>query len=381
MDKIEKIKIWIFTAIIMPLVMPSCVRNDMDDCPATAVYSLTYEYILNPEETDKFVNLDKLFIYVFEKTTGECILMTTETGPFPSDYSYSLHLYPGEYDIITWGYDWPDNDPSQKATTVIPDIVAGVWGVPGTGTKIEEARLILEALGTSGKDGVVNTFNKRMEDTFYGEVHTVIEDLFHSKTDMLPLINLTNQVRIIFEDITTAERQNQVTVKITDKNGAYYFYKSASNNPVYDASYDKIEYRPYAVYRTDSILNKDPIVTGNIRGAGLDSVLVVDFSLLRLFKNEDPFNTSFSDARLVIEWTDGDGKRYGEGGDAAGLVFSLTDLLGSGLQKMGLPYNQESLDKLNRWEIRLNLQDAYMTGTVNVLGWEVEAKNESAGLL
>jgi hypothetical protein len=353
----------------------------MEDCPATVVYSLVYEYTLNPDETDHFTDLDRIYVYVFEKKTGECVLMDTKTGPFSSDFRYTLSLFPGEYDIITWGYDWPDNDPSQRMTTVIPDIKVGIWGEPGTGTKLSDARLILAGLEKDGKDGVMNTVDSRIENTFYSETQAGIDDVYESHTDTVQLINLTNQVRIIFEDMTTARLQNSVTVKITDKNGAYYFYQGGlSDNPVYDASYDRVAYLPCAVYKTDSVLNKDPIVTRDFRTAGLDSVLVVDLSVLRLFKNSDPFITSYPNAYLVIEWEDDNGTRFGEGGDNPGLMISLTDLLGAGLEKSGKAYTQENLDKLNRWEIKMNLQETYVTGTVNVLGWEVHVVNVAGGL-
>jgi hypothetical protein len=307
--------------------------------------------------------------------------MDTETGPFPSDYRYFLSLFPGEYDIITWGYDWPDNDPSQKMTTVVPDIVVGIWGAAGTGTKIDEARLILEELKTNGNDGLINTFSSNIENTFYGESHAKIATLYDSQTDTVPLINLTNKIRIIFEDMRTAKNQNKVSVKITDKNGAYYFYKSMSDNPMYDESYDKIEYLPYAIYKTDSILNKDPIFTKDFAGAGLDSVLVADFSVLRLFKNDDPFARDYPDAFLMIEWTGEEGEVHGIGGEEPGLVYSLSELLRAGAVRLGFADNQRALDRINRWEIKLNLQETYMTGTVNVLGWEVQAKNVTGGLL
>jgi hypothetical protein len=354
----------------------------MEECPATAVYSLVYEYTLNPDEVDRFTDLDRLYIYVFEKKTGECIFMDTEAGPFSSDYKYFLNLFPGEYDIITWGYDWPDNDPVQQKTTFVPDIVVGVWGVSGTGTKLSEARLILEELNTDGKDGLYNTVSGNIENTFYGESHARIESLYDLRTDTVPLLNLTNKVRIIFEDVTTANTQDNVSVRILDKNGAYYFYKALSDNPAYDESYDKIEYLPNAIYRTDSILNRDPYITNTFKGAGLDSVLVADFSILRLFKNDDPFFTSFTDTYIVFEWLDGEtGVRYGIGGDEPGLVISMTQLLSAGLGKMGRTYNQQNLDKINRWEIRLDLYETYMTGTIHVLGWEVQIKNVTGGLL
>jgi hypothetical protein len=149
---------------------------------------------------------------------------------------------------------------------------------------------------------------------------------------------------------------------------------------MYDASYDKIEYLPCAIYRTDSILNRDPILTDTYKGSGLDSILVTDFSTLRLFKNDDPFWTTFSDAYLVFEWVDENGVKYGVGGDYPGLTISLTELLGAGLVKMGRTYSQRELDKINRWEIRMDLWETYMTGVIHVLGWEVQIKNVTGGL-
>jgi hypothetical protein len=331
----------------------------MEECPASAVYALSYGYTLNPDEIDRFTDIDRLYIYVFEKTTDECVYMDTQTGPFPSDYRYYLNLFPGEYNIITWGYEWPVNDPSQKMTTVIPDIVVGIWGTSGTGTKIDNARLILEELTSNGKDGLYNTVNKQLENIFYGEMQVKIDDLYSLRNDTVSLINLTNKIRIIFEDVSGTQN-NDVSVRIIDKNGAYYFYKSLSDNPVCDASYDKIEYLPCEVSRTGSALIKD-------------------FSTLRLFKNDDPWMPD--NAYLVFEWVDGSGVTYAEGGDKPSLTISLTELLRKGLEAQGLTYCQRELDKMNRWEIKLdNLNDTYVTGRINVLGWDVWVQTVTGGL-
>jgi hypothetical protein len=150
---------------------------------------------------------------------------------------------------------------------------------------------------------------------------------------------------------------------------------------MYDFSYDKIEYFPYARYRTDSILYYDPIVTQRVTPGQPDSVLVADFSVLRLFKNEDAFATNFPDSYLIIEWTDEDGTRFGEGGTEPGLTISLTELLGAYLSKSGRDFSQTTMDRYNRWEIKLNLAETISTGIVYVCDWEVQYKNVTGGLL
>jgi hypothetical protein len=332
-------KIGLLLCVNLMLIMQGCVGNGLDECPDAIRYSLAFRYTLHTDEYDRFYDdVDKMFVYVFDATTGVCVYIDTTTmlAPFDKDYSYSLPLNVGKYNIITWGWGRNAGDLSLKGNTaVIPEIVPGQ-------TSINDARLLLEERLSDG----------RLEKTFYGELRNVEVPAFISRIDTIPLLNLTNQIRIVIPDARTAAEQDNISLSIVGDNGAYYF-NSENNAPDIDVARGAVTYAPYAIYRTDSILLRDPIYLSEIyTGSGKDSMLVVEISTLRLMQYDTNMN-------LIL--------RTGTGADSREIKFSLIELLRAGISS-NVQYN---LDKYYRWQILFNYKSTFTTVTISSLDWRV----------
>jgi hypothetical protein len=324
----------LYLCVLFLTVSQGCVKNDLEDCPDAIRYALAFKYTLHTDEgKDRFYkDVDKMFVYVFDVATGLCVYADTVTliAPFKEDYTYPLSLNVGKYNIITWGWGRNDGDNMLKiSTAVVPAIIPGE-------TSIDEARLLLEEKICDG----------RLEKTFYGEIRDVNVPAFISRVDTISLMNLTNQIRIIIEDAVTAKLQDDISISIVGDNGAYYF-NSSDNAPDRDPVKGRVTYLPYKIYRTDSILVADPIYVESVYpGTGLDSMLIVEISTLRLIQNND-------NMQLVIK----NGNNYER-------RFLLLNIL-QGLT----PPIQYNLDKYYRWQLSYNILNTYSSIEVWVMNW------------
>lgn len=328
-----------FLCAVFMLIVQGCVRSNLDDCPDAIRYSVAFKYTLHThtEGSDRFYDdVDKMYIYVFDAGTDICVYADTVKmlAPFGNDYSYPLPLNVGKYNIITWGWGRNTGDLSLKRNTaVIPAVIPGQ-------TKIDQARFLLEEKIIDG----------RLEKTFYGELRNVDVPTFVSRIDTMPLMNLTNQIRVVIPDARTAAEQDRLSVYITGDNGAYHF-KSGDNAPGVDGVKGTVTYLPYISYRTDSILKADPISQEKpYEGTGLDSMLVVEISTLRLVQSD-------ANMKLCL--------------DIMGsplIRLPLLDLLQSGIFS-DIQYN---LDKYDRWQVELsNYNSTSTTVKVSVMDWHI----------
>jgi hypothetical protein len=324
----------LYVCVVFLIITQGCVKNDLDDCPDAIRYALAFKYTLHTEGKDRFYNdVDKMFVYAFDAATGLCVYADTVTAlaPFEEDYTYPLFLNVGEYNIITWGWGRNDGDNMLKISTAVVPVI-----IPGE-TSIDEARLLLEEKICDG----------RLEKTFYGEIRDVNVPAFLSRVDTISLMNLTNQIRVIIKDAVTTEIQDAISISIVGDNGAYYF-NSSGNAPNHDAVKGRVTYLPYKIYRTDSILVADPIYTETVYpGTGLDSMLIVEISTLRLIQNNE-------NMQLVMK----NGNMYER-------RLSLLDMLQSGLQS---PI-QSNLDKYYRWQLSYNILNTHSSVEVWVMNW------------
>ena len=342
--------------------MQGCVTNNLDDCPEAIRYAIAFKYTLHTEESDRYYNgeydrfyedVDKMFVYVFDATTKLCVYADTAKllAPFENDFIYPIPLSVGKYNIITWG--WGRNKGTQSlniSTAIIPNIVVN-------STSIDNARLQLERTVVDGQ----------LENIFYSECKNVEINSFMSRVDTLPLMNITNMVRIVIADARTAQKQDEITVSIQGDDGAYSFnsvirstiesypdgngyFKSGSNAPDFSGgNRDNVTYYPFKIYRTDSILRADPInIVDPYPVTGRDSLLVVEISTLRLLKD----NANMS---LVLDWN---GKKKS---------YSLLELLQAGLSSR-VQYN---LDRYHRWQIVLNVDETYTSVHIYTMSWHV----------
>jgi hypothetical protein len=335
------------------LLMQGCVRNDLDDCPDAVRYALSFDYTIHADEYDRFYDdVDKMFVYVFDAATGLCVYADTATllAPFKEDFTYSLPLNVGKYNIITWGWGRNTGDLTLKrSTTIIPTII------PGT-TNIQDARFLLEEKLSDG----------RIEKNFYGELHDVEIPAFMSRVDTVRLVNLVNQVRVVFSDMNTAELQDKVDISIKGDNGAFSFGGSPVVNPGKGITYyapnidpvrGSVTYLPYKTYRTDSILVADPIYMAEpYTGTGRDSLMVAEFSILRLVQNDE-------NMKVVIKWNN------------SSVELPLLEILQSGLSA-NVQYN---LDKYDRWQLSYKMTGTTVTVHIYVMDWHYVYQSEEVG--
>ena len=345
----------------MMFVMQSCVTNNLDDCPDAIRYAIAFKYTLHTEDSDRNINgeydrfykdVDKMFIYVFDEQTKLCVYSDTATlrSPFENDFIYPIPLSVGKYNIITWG--WGRNQGNQSlniSTAIIPTVVPNV-------TSIDDARLQLEK----------SVINGQLEKIFYSEKRNVEIGAFMSRIDTLPLMNITNMVRVVISDLTTASMQDDTSISIEGDDGAYLFnsisrssnsypggegyFKSGNNAPdFWGGNRSDVTYIPFKTYRTDSILKFDPIYIVNpYEGSGRDSMLVVEISSLRLLEDN-------ANMRLIIN---SEGKRRS---------YSLVGLLQEGISSR-VQYN---LDRYHRWQIVFEIRETYVTIHIYSMNWHV----------
>ena len=358
----------------MVLMMQSCVTNNLDDCPDSIRYALSFIYTLHTEDSDRTIDgdyagfdrfykdVDKLFIYVFDATTGICVYADTAKllSPFSNDFTYSLPLNVGRYNIITWGWGRSQGDKTLDISTAIIPIV-----IPGA-TSINNAKLQLEKATIEGK----------LENIFYSELKNVEINAFMSRVDTMPLMNITNTIRIVIPDALSAAMQDAISISIVGDDGAYYFnstnrssdydngdyFRTGFNAPNILSSSGNVVYSPFNKYRTDSILRADPIqLVHPHTGTGRDSMLIVEISTLRLLQDNDNMN-------IVIKWN---GKT---------ITLPLLEILQEGLTSSV----QRNLDRYHRWQIVFNItqlskDETFLTVHIYALDWHVVIQKENVG--
>jgi hypothetical protein len=380
-------KIGLLLCASMLVAMQSCVRNSLEDCPPEVRSALSFDYLLHTVDVngnniyseladDQFYeDVDKMFLYVFDNTTGMCVYAdTTLTGPFPAGYTYNLPLNSGTYDIIVWG--WGRNTGNltlNRSTGTIPVAI-----IPEQ-THISVARFILNELNNSVNDNVYG----KIEKTFYGEIQGKYIPPFGSDIDTVELINISKLVRVIIPDAEEAgipDWENNIKITIEGDNGAYLFTPGVSS-PLRDPDPDRnhVIDNPYQTLFTDSVLRADPIprFPRDYRGiTEIDSGLVVDISTLRLIAG-DP------NMRLAVRWTDA-------GGQPRELFIPLMDLLEDALA-VGLfdDFSADNLqrlfDRIDQWEIMFSLTDTYVSASIgiqcgcSILDWHVVVQRTSVG--
>ncbi|MDR2148761.1 MAG: FimB/Mfa2 family fimbrial subunit [Tannerella sp.] len=383
MECVKKIGLLLCASALF--AMQGCVRNSLEDCPPEIRYGLSFDYLLHTVDVngnniyseladDRFYeDVDKMYLYVFDNTTGMCVFAdTTLTGPFPDGYVYQgWQPGSGTYDIIVWG--WGRNTGNltlNRSTGTIPAAI-----IPGQ-THISVARFILNELNNSVNDNVYG----KIEKTFYGEIQNKYISPFFSDVDTVELINISKLVRVIIPDAEEAgipDWENSIKITIEGDNGSYLFTPGVSS-PLRDPDPDQnhVIDNPYQTLYTDSVLRADPIprFPRNYRGiTDIDSGLVVDISTLRLIAS-DP------NMKLVITWPGLDKPLV------IPLMKLLEDALAIGLfDDFSADNLQRLFDRIDQWEIMFNITDTYVSASIgiqcgcSILDWHVVVQRVSVG--
>ncbi|MDR0835992.1 MAG: FimB/Mfa2 family fimbrial subunit [Tannerella sp.] len=351
------------------LITQSCVRNNLEDCPPSVRYAISFEYLLHTfvdprgVPVNRFENdVEKMYIYVFDDATGLCILAdTTQRGPFTNDLLYYLPFSGGTYDIIVWG--WGENPFSpqlDRRTGVLPRIPIEVGK-----TTIDEAKFVLFELNNN----VNNMVDGKIEKTFYGEIPDKYIPPFISDVDTVSLRNITKAIRVIIPDIENASTEipdwkNNLKITIEGDNAAYKIGKTGGLHATeIDGTLGSVIYNPYQTLYTDSVLVNDPIYTNHFDGSRTTG-LVVDISTLRLVEHD-------TNMKVVLTWT--------LGTEVKRLELPLLELLERHPAFIWSGNLQRYLDVEDRWEIIFRITDTHVSVATEVMQWHIVKQDVGIG--
>jgi hypothetical protein len=357
------------------LAMQSCVRNDLEDCPPSVRYAISFEFLLhtvldeNENPVERFAeDVDKLNIYVFDRNSNVCIYAdTTLTGPFGKNDIFNLPLEGGNYDIIVWGWGRNTGDPNlNRSTGVIPAIRPGV-------TTIEQARFILNEK-SNGNDNIYG----KIEKTFYGEIIGKYIPPNISQIDTVYLKNISKMIRIIIPDIeddpiNIPDWKNNVKITVEGDNGAYLFRNNSGTvgfdvTPRIDPNLvaGHVINNPFQKFTEkrsiDSLLQKGPVFT---RGLERDlDILVVDISTLRLVEGD-------TNMKVVITWNSGIKEEQ--------IEIPLLQVITRNPEYAWAANIQRDLDRQEKWEIIFRITDTYVSVATNVMQWDIVKQDVGIG--
>jgi hypothetical protein len=201
-------------------------------------YAVAFQYTLHTGKTDRFYNdVKKINLYVFDEY-NLVYTTTTEMSPYEANFNIPLDLPMGNYHIIAWG-----NVLEDQPFLITPDeFVKGE-------TTLEEARLVLQREAD-------NLSQSELEKLFYGEIDAEIP-LYVDRTDTIPLMNNTNNVRVVLHwdhsgVVNPTEDRvdyDEVIVRLRGSNARYNFRNGFEPNTVV--------YAPYRTDTTAAILAED----------------------------------------------------------------------------------------------------------------------------
>ncbi len=233
------------------MMLTSCITDDLQECPND--YRLRIVYDRNMLSADAFASrVHSVEIQVFDHSTGEQVFRHGESGEAlaSGDYTMSLPIPPGNYDILCWGgmaegQSFSHAHPSAEALT--------------------QQGVLLNATG--------NESDKQLNDLYHGLLLNAAfidnNDIgsLDSQTQTIYLTKNTNRVNVILMNLDGTEmRDDDFEITITSANG--------------DMDYDNnlLSGRPIT-YRHWSIT---PIVGEIAENVRAQSALSAEFSLSRL---------------------------------------------------------------------------------------------------
>ena len=346
-------KLLMLLMICILFFVQSCIHGDLDDCPPMVSYSVAFEYTNHTGTKDRFYDdVKKIDLYVFDEN-GLVYIIETAVSPFDKNFTIPLDGIPmGNYDIIAWGnvmergdFDYPK------------DISKGM--------SFNETRLYLEREAN-------NLSDEELEKLFFGILRDVEIPLYVSRIDTMPLINNTNNVRIVLHWDHTGEAEaggsiinyNDISVRLNASNAEYGFNNNFTSN-------NNVLYRQWAYYSTDSILDvdKNNWLTMYYYPESVTKVTnscVYDFSILRMAIGS-PIYLNVEREGLNLQ---GNKSLLSEPIDIIQTFITYFD-------SEGIPASQRQnmFDKNEYYRIDIYFTynkelQTYVSGTISVLPWE-----------
>ena len=232
-------KLLLLLVFCLVVITQSCVHGDLDDCPPMVNYAVAFQFTHHMYSGDRVHDdVKKIDLFVFDEQ-NLVYKTTTQRGPNDTNFLIPLTDLPmGKYHIIAWG-----NVMDNGHVKITPEnFEKGV-------TTLQEARLTLQRLAD-------NISHEDLDKIFYGD--TIVEvPLYVSRVDTIPLINNTNNIRVVLHwDHTDASPQqlgqivefNDVFVTLQGTNAEFYFDDKPTATNI-------VQYSPYTIDKTGAILS------------------------------------------------------------------------------------------------------------------------------
>ena len=348
-----RFKYLLLSMLCLFLITQSCIHGDLDDCPPMVTFAVAFEYTNHTGTKDRFYDdVKRIDLYVFDEN-GLVYTIETERSPFDTNFTIPLENIPmGNYDIIAWG-NIMDN---------------GAFDFPmkiEKGMSFNETRLYLQREAN-------NLSDENLEKLFFGILRDVEIPLYVSRTDTMPLINNTNNVRVVLhwdhtgevEDTSGIIDYDLVHVGLSASNAEYGF----NNN---FTSADNVVYRQWAYYSSDSILNADnrEWLKMYYFPDGVDNVTastVYDFSILRMALGSPIYLTVEREGFNMPENTN---LLFGQQIDLMQTFTTYFDNKGvSALERQNM-FDKNEYYRIDIYLIYNRELKTYVTGEINMKPW------------
>lgn len=224
----------------------SCEKVLYDDLqPCDLWVEFNYDY--NMQYMNRFEKeAQDVQLFVFDGNGKFLTVFNDKSAPYTADFKMKLSLIPGKYTLLA--YSGLDGN------------YAAVKLTPGTSTP-EDLKVLVNRTAE-------NIVDKKLKPLLNGLIEKIDVTGLYGQTIKMPMKKLTNQIRLIFQDLSKGGAStidvNNYDLEITASNGAY----NGKGESVSDAL---LHYLPY--FREN--------LKGETGGA------VIEFNTLRLFANKN----------------------------------------------------------------------------------------------
>ena len=269
---------WHYTflcAAMALLSLSSCVKDDMDDCPASKV-SIQFNYTYNLKDADAFsTRVRNVNVYVFDGNGKYLMKQCQSAEQFAADYTMDFTgLEPGKYTFACMARGKQESE------------------ITNTDKEFLFSQLTRAASGVDDLNASINAPVNDYEFTPLFSGHTTVEYNGRSITDTICLKKWTNRYRVVLIPYSSNMDGFDVEnfdVRITgiantlDING-----KSVGTGNII-----------YTPYRSTLITNESN--EANVNGQPVDKALVYDLKSSRLFENHPEQRIIITDKRTGRE--------------------------------------------------------------------------------
>jgi hypothetical protein len=310
MKPINFIKIWgAFCLMSAGLLMQGCVADDLSVCGI----SMHFKYTRNRDHIDKFSSsINKINLYVFDKDGLFVEEYVEERDSLPQDFTIFLNLTPGVYDFVAWGNLGEDYEYTSTLEKGI--------------TRLSDLQLSL-------KRNAQNQVTTLPGSLYYGGLRKEIlaTDLQFSQTLIMDMMKDTKEITVVAAGLAMQDPTKAAVLEygssITSRNGDYRFDNSITGDT-------RLQYVPQ-------------------EAVGTEHELISKFVIMRELEDES------TASQLMIN-------RYSSSGEIEEQLIPPRDLV----PILMAIAQEEDLDVVDQFEIRIDFDFTHGTFTINIPGWD-----------